>query len=501
MPIDYALLAAPDKPPILAYRNGYEWLLVATAEVTGTAVATIGGVTATATGLPTVLGTAQATIGGVTASAVATVTTPGAGIALATIGPVTATALGLPTVHGTAVVTIGPVVATIVGLPTVRGTMVATIGPVVASAIGILLVPVRQSRIVTAEDILDGRVLQRSEGLLFELLDANLQRIGELHPVVTPASIEANTEATIARVLRNLVLIPSEVADIDTYSTRLRPSWLLETGDKYPIGVFMFQARDLELRSYGGFTLCSLLADQTWILAQGRRSTFSVAPGALLSDQLRTLAAESGFLDLSGIEGSSITAANVMGWPTGTTRLEMMRQLCNRLGYYPPYFDNAGKLICRSVPNLDLASPDHVYNPDETSRIVDESGTASDNAWEAPNVYVVVNTSATAVPIVGVYEIPSDAPNSAFHRGGFEVVKTIDAPGVESVEQAEAMAKAAYAQDSSSAWVDFDGVPDPRHDLFQIVEFDGLNYREKGWSLALEAGGKHHHSLRRVFAA
>lgn len=361
--------------------------------------------------------------------------------------------------------------------------------------------PVRQSRIVTDDDILDGRVLQRSESLIFELLDASLQRIGEIHPVVTPASIEANTAAGVARVLRNIALIPDEIAEIDTYATRLRPSWLLETRSTFPLGVFMFQGSDEELRTYGGLTLCSLLVDQTWILAQKRRSGFSVAPGSLPSDHLRTLAAESGFLDLSGIENSSITASNVMGWPAGTTRLEIMRQLCDRLGYYPPYFDNSGKLICRSVPNLDLASPDHTYNPDETSRIVDETATRSNNAWEAPNVYVVVNTSATAAPIVGTYEIPSDAPNSAFHRGGFEVVKTIDAPGVESVEQAEAMAKAAYAQDNSSSWVDFDGIPDPRHDLFEIVAFDGVNYREVSWSLTLEPGGKHHHSLRRVYSA
>lgn len=361
--------------------------------------------------------------------------------------------------------------------------------------------PVIQRQTVTAADILDGRVRQRAETVRWDLLDVNLQKIGELHPVKTPASIDANTESTYARALRNLALIPSEAAEIDTFASRIKPWWVLETGDEYPMGVFMFQGRDRQLRTWGGLTVFQQLMDQTFILAQGRRSTYGVTAGTLASDHLRTLAAEAGITDLTGIENSSITVAAPRAWPTGTTRYEMMRQLCELLAFYPPYFDNDGKLICRSVPNLDLATPDHVYRLGDESRIVADSGTESDDAWTSYNVFPVVDTAAGATPIEATYEIPSDAPNSVLHRGFEVVAPPIAAPGVASVEQAEAIGKAAYAQSPGAyRWVEFDATPDPRHDLFAIVEFDGVNYREPAWNLTCAPGGPHHHSLRRVWS-
>lgn len=367
--------------------------------------------------------------------------------------------------------------------------------------------PTVQTRIVTAADILDGRVRQRAETVRWDLLDANLVKIGELHPVreideqPVHASIDANTESTYARALRNLVLTKSEADAIDTFASRIRPSWLLETDDLFEMGVFMFQGRDRQLRSYGGMTICGQLMDQTFILAQGRKSTYGVFPGSLGSDHLRTLASEAGIVDLSGIENSAIAVAAPRAWPTGTTRYEMMRQLCELLGFYPPYFDNHGKLICRSVPNLDLATPDHVYNLGAESRVIAESGTESDDSWASYNVFPVVDTAAGATPIEAAYEIPSDAPNSVLHRGAEVVAPPIDAPGVESVEQALAIGKAAYAQNPGAyRWVEFDAIPDPRHDLFAIVEFDGVNYREPAWNLTCAPGGPHHHSLRRVWS-
>lgn len=359
--------------------------------------------------------------------------------------------------------------------------------------------PPVETRGVTATQLLDLVVRQRAEGVRWELLDSSLMKIGDLHPEFGSASVEVATDAAYIRALRNMTLLASEASQIDTFASRVKPWWVLETGDEYPLGVFMFQARDRPQRTWGGPTVCPLLVDQSWILDQGRRSSFSLAAGASLVAALRTLATEVGIVDLSGIEGSGITASTAIAWAPGTSRLKIMVELCGLLAFHPPYFNNSGKLICRSVPDLDTTTASRVYALGDASRVVMDTATESDDAWAAPNVFVVVNQSATGTPIVGTYTIPASAPNSVANRG-FEVVRTISEPGVQDNAQAAALAKAAYVNSPGAyRWVDFDATPDPRHDIFDVVSFDGVNHWEKQWALALTPGGPHHHSLRRIF--
>lgn len=376
--------------------------------------------------------------------------------------------------------------------------------------VGIALVepePVVQRRNLTKAQYLDLEVRQRNEGVRFELLDANLQSIRDLHPVreidnsPVYTDIEANTEAAIFRVLSGLVFTPSEAAYIDTFASRIKAWWVIQgfEDDPDPLGVFMFQSRDLAFRDWGGLTYCSTLIDQSWIIDQPRRSSYSIRKGEVLTDHLRTLASEAGITDLSGIENSAIVAGNEIVKPQGTTTRAIMAEINRLLAYYPPHYNNIGRLSCRSVPDLDLATADHVYGSGEGGRIIAGSIVISDKGWDAPNEVVVVNTAATAGPVVGSASLPSDAPNSELHRG-YKVTKIIDEPGVQDEDQANALAKAAFAQGAGSyRYVEYDSPPDPRHDLFAIVGFDELNHREAGWRLRGAPGGPHHHSLRGIF--
>lgn len=105
-----------------------------TASVSGTATATFGGLTATASGVPTVAGTATAAFGGLTATAAGTRKI--VGTATLTGGALTAAVSGVRTVLGTATTQFGGLSATATSPSTVTGTATATFGRLTATANG-----------------------------------------------------------------------------------------------------------------------------------------------------------------------------------------------------------------------------------------------------------------------------------------------------------------------------------------------------------------------------
>lgn len=118
---------------------------VGTTEVTGTAVANLGNVTATGLGTREVTASAVVSLGTLTATVVGTRTAIGS--AVGALGGLTATVAGARTVVATAVAPLGPPVATIVGNRDVVGVAVAALGGLTAHARSTSVLPVERIRV------------------------------------------------------------------------------------------------------------------------------------------------------------------------------------------------------------------------------------------------------------------------------------------------------------------------------------------------------------------
>jgi hypothetical protein len=364
---------------------------------------------------------------------------------------------------------------------------------------------VTQVSTLTADDILDlaynvGEVQATQR---FILKNQYLQEIGELNPVASSSiTINANIDQAIKRTLQGLQLDPVDTSNINVISDRVEVRWVIAApaGEvEYPAGTFLFSDSNRPRTSFGSW-MKGTMYDQTVVINQGIYGSFAVNTGALVMSQISYLAAQVGFVeDMIEIDLSSVATIAPIAWKSGTSRYKIMSELCQLGGYYPPYFDNRGILRIRRAPaTLDDAVVDHRYNAYQ-SRMIADTIVESDDLIDAPNRYVVLNTGATATEIVGVYDLPDAAPQSYFNRG-FYVVKQIDHQGIESADQANLLARqAAYTDFENYSWVTFDGTPDPRHDLFDIVEYLGNIYYEVGWKLKLSPGGPHSHQLRRVY--
>lgn len=353
----------------------------------------------------------------------------------------------------------------------------------------------------TDDELLDlSGIGQRSSDILFEVLDSQLVKIGEVKPDLdTPASVQNNTNRTLKRTLSNVRLNPSEQADLDPFGHRLRPVWVLENGSRFDCGVFVLGSIDRVRHDYG-LDADVTAVDQCVILDQPLETTVACSTGASVHDAIvaQLEAANVPSYDVDSTITSVI--ANPIAWPAGNaTRMSVVNDLAAFGGAYSVYFDRSGVARVVRVPDLSTVTPTLIY--EAGGRIIVDSMVESDSLLDAPNRYIVIDSSNPDQAIVGYFDVPSSAPYSELGRGFVVVAPVINEQGLPDITAAQGRAAAAYAQDAGTyQWVQFSSSPDPRHDTYDAVQYLGNIYREQAWELELRDGSDMKHDLRRVYS-
>lgn len=356
---------------------------------------------------------------------------------------------------------------------------------------------------------------QREVTFRYDLLDQSNSYIGTIDVDMDQTPLLSNSiNRTVKRQLSGLRLPPSTTAQIDTLRHRVRPMMVFHDGSVFPLGVFLFAdtSRYEHLYSSVQFTnpnevrqfyTTAMMLDQLMTLDQATNGVNFYPPGHSIYDAL-IQQLEAGGVDHYNVEPSSATirGGSYVVWPVAENRLTVINDLLAMGGYYSLFFDNEGTAQCRLVPDLDSTVAEFQYGPRSENVMRDPIPFESDDLLDAPNRYIVVNTSFTDSPIWGAWDVPSTAPHSYANRG-FYAVKKIDMQGVETNAEARKAAKAhGQADYSTYRWVTFNAVFNPLHDTYNIVEWDqGDKYREQSWSAYLDAQNQMMtHELRRIWA-
>lgn len=350
----------------------------------------------------------------------------------------------------------------------------------------------------TTAELLDlaPQVGQRASTIRWDVLDSTLTTIGTVSPDDSPARVTVNVDRAVKRDLSALQLSPLEQLSLDPFGDRLRPMWVLQDGTEYPLGVFVLGSMDRLRREYGIDARASGV-DQTIILDQPITETVALSQGddvrAAILQQLAIAQIPSYDVDL----GIVLAVGAPIVWTVGTSRLKVVNDLAAMAGAFPVYFDNSGVGRVRLIGDPGSGTAQHSYSMG--GRIISGSMVESDDLLEAPNRYFVIDTSSPNAPVFGYYDVPASAPHSEPSRGFF-VVKVIEEQGLTTNAEAEARALAEYASAADTYQsVQFSSPPDPRHDVFDSVDYLGVRFREQGWSLALQEGAEMTHDLRRLW--
>lgn len=320
----------------------------------------------------------------------------------------------------------------------------------------------------------------------------------------SPPTLTVDTSRTIKRSLSNVNLAPNEINDINVVSWSVKLVMVLSDGTEWPQGVFRWADVSRPILSDTGDVVytggvCSLV-DQLMIVDQQMGHSVSLVPGTNIADAIADLLAE---LPITfSVQASSAVvnpSTEAISWTIGTSRLKIVNDLAKMIGYHELYFDNTGMGRLASMPNPLSTSFEDVLQYPVGKRTFIGTCTRSTNLLDIPNRFIVVNNGATTAPVYGQCDIPPDAPHSFENRGFF----------VTHVEQIQGISTNADAQFAAEAlcrqWrfpfetVEFAGPPDPRHDHYNTVNFEGDIFLELSHSMTLRDGTDHKHVLRRTY--
>jgi hypothetical protein len=360
------------------------------------------------------------------------------------------------------------------------------------------------------DDILDLKgVRRRSDSFRFELCDRDMTPIGTLHPDRDQSvpTIENDTNNETARRLTGLKLMPSEAADVNTLTDRLRvymtpgaPGGI--RGSEYRLGTFLWGGEDQPQRSWG-LEHHSELVDRTYILSKKSTQAFGWSRGANITLMMFFLFGRAAFrLEDIAVIGESANRGlrDPRAWEPGSTWLEKLNDLGAGTGFVSPWADEHGRIYFDAIPDPAVSSPTvPEYGPD--TRMVADSIVYSGGLLDAPNDFGASDSGTDRIR-TGRYQLPASAPHSFANRG-WRIGETRSVQGSSDSTALNANARALARGSDVLDYVTFSSTLDPRHGTYAIVpcpDRDGImrNWLEDSWAMELRSGGLMQHTLRRI---
>jgi hypothetical protein len=353
----------------------------------------------------------------------------------------------------------------------------------------------------TTDDLLnlvEGGVFQRADQYRFDLTDHSGDVIGQLTPdYENPPRMTNDTTRAVMRTIDQLVLPASESNHVDGIRDRLRVTMVLENGAEFEMGTFLWGDDTHPVREWG-HEHHSVLVDLLHPFTSPRGKTSSSKLGANVitraGDHARLIESS---VNMDIVPDPSVLTAP-LGWTPTDTLLRVINDHLALVSYLPMHYDRHSRLQMRPVPDVDNTPVDISYG--DAGRIERDSITMSDDLLQAPNEFVVYDSSAQGAPRIGRYQVPASAPHSVENRS--YVWRRVEGiQGLASQAAADKAAKALAVTDRNATfdWRTWTSAADPRHDTFNVISFYGVPYLEVRWSLVLAPGGPMTHQARRVY--
>jgi hypothetical protein len=353
--------------------------------------------------------------------------------------------------------------------------------------------------------------------------------VGTIHPLRDSVpTLAHDTTRGVKRTL-TLALDTRDTADFDTITHRVDVA--METGDgrTFPLGRYM-AASDSRMPTTAGDFGSLALVDEMFVLAQpisrsftaaltesnvfwdgvGRSSAYTTMQRFLDRYTLFNPDADNGALTSgTGVNLSvqsrlerDIEFSNYLisgSWQTGTDGTSVISDIATAGDWFTPWMGNDRQFHMVRAFDAEDAVPR--FDFDEQQNVIRNSITRTDDLLNAPNRIIVVSNSGMAEsrtdPVVGSFDIPDSAPH-AISRRGFVIPEVVDMQ-IETRAQAQVVARNIGTHQRVVERVELSTPPDPRHDSYDVIRWNGLLWLETGWSMSLVEGGQMSHRMQRIF--
>lgn len=332
---------------------------------------------------------------------------------------------------------------------------------------------------------------QREATFTFMLTDGGTgENLGEVHPL-KGATLTHDTSRTIKRQLSvNFGL--ADTALINTVTALITVSMDFPDGTSYPLGTYRFtdSSRQVFVAGKLGSTT---LNDNMFIVDQPITVGIN-GVGLQVPVVIEDVIAD--FTFVKDIEGSPFTSSDA--WGVGTGRGQILEALAITGDYFSPWFGNDEHF--HMIRTFDPATQVPSFDFDRGNQVLRNGIVETDDLLLAPNRIVVISNSSTQLnqsEIVATADIPANAPNSIRNRG-FVLPKFYRLP-ISDQAQAQAVADGLAQRHTIFEQISLSTAPDPRHDSYDVIQWQGDLWLELGWSMQLVEGGTMSHVLRRSY--
>lgn len=337
---------------------------------------------------------------------------------------------------------------------------------------------------------LDPWVGQRQASFRFELFDgvSGLEK-GEITPLRN-ASLTHDTSRTIKRQL-SLDLGTADTARVNQLTDRVRVFMTFPTGAEYPLGVYMFTDPSRQ-KFTSGLLGNMVLNDEMFLVDQQIEQGISgvgINVSSVIERVLRDLPIR------FTLEATAFQSAEA--WGIGTYRGQILESLSVSGDFFSPWFGNDGKLHFIRTFDPSTKIPD--FDFDAHRKVLREPIILTDDIIQAPNRFIVISNAAAddTVQAVGRFDVSHTAPHSIAKRGF--VIASVHDLQLSSSLQAQVVAEGLGQRLTAFEKVNLVTPPDPRHDSYNIIRWDGSLWLELAWSMALVEGGNMAHLLRKAY--
>lgn len=339
----------------------------------------------------------------------------------------------------------------------------------------------------------------------------------------TVPTLAHDTTRSIKRTL-TLTLGVEDTAVFDSIAHRVVVAMVLEDGRSFPLGTYMPVSPSF-LETTAGDLATIALTDEMFVLSQQisesfavSTNSFAVSGGSPIVIAGNAFDAVNDFLDryplvtapttnIGNLQARRILKRDiefsnfpiVNAWQTGTNGTTVLEDIATVGGYFTPWFDHNN--VFRMIRTFDPADVVSTIDLDAQSNVLRDSIVRTDDLLNAPNRIIVVSNTGTGEnrdrPLVGTFDIPANAPHSIDNRG-FVAPETYTLQ-VDSAFQANTVAQNIALNQRTAERVELSTAPDPRHDSYDVIRWDGQLWLETAWSLPLAEGSAMSHTLQRIY--
>lgn len=337
---------------------------------------------------------------------------------------------------------------------------------------------------------LDPWVGQRQASFRFELTNGVTgEKLGDLTPIRN-ATLTHDTNRTIKRQL-DLDLGVRDMAAVNTLTDRVSPFMVFPTGAEYPLGRYMFTDASRVFTTAG--RLGNLILSDEMFLVDQQIEVGIQGSGKGISGLIRDILGD--LPVVSSVEATPYPSSE--NWGIGSNRGQILETLSVSGDYFSPWFDNTNVMrFIRTFNPADLI-PD--FNWDVGNKVIRSGIVESDDLLTAPNRFIVVSNTAAdpGVEVVATADVAASAPNSIPNRG-FVIANVQDLQLTDS-NQATAVVNGIAQRMTVFEQISISTAPDPRHDGYNIINWQDEHWLELAWSLPLMEGRAMSHLLRKSY--